>query len=69
MTAGNPLGIGVVGAGRWANLAHLPGWARDERCRIVGVCDREPERAAAAADQYGAAVVTLPLDGEGGAAR
>jgi predicted dehydrogenase len=58
MTAGKPLGIGVVGAGRWANLAHLPGWARDERCRIVGVCDREPERAAAAGDQYGAAVVT-----------
>ena len=58
MTAGNQLGIGVVGAGRWAGLAHLPGWARDERCRIVGICDREPERAAAAADQYGAAVVT-----------
>ena len=58
MTAGHRLGIGVVGAGRWAGLAHLPGWARDERCRIVGICDREPERAAAAADQYGAAVVT-----------
>ena len=58
MTAGHQLGIGVVGAGRWAGLAHLPGWARDERCRIVGICDREPERAAAAADQYGAAVVT-----------
>ena len=43
------LGIGVVGAGRWAGLAHLPGWARDERCRIVGVCDREPGRAPAAA--------------------
>ena len=58
MTAGHKLGIGVVGAGRWAGLAHLPGWARDERCRIVGICDREPERAAAAADQYGATVVT-----------
>ena len=58
MTAGHKLGIGVVGAGRWAGLAHLPGWARDERCRIVGICDCEPERAAAAADQYGAAVVT-----------
>ena len=58
MTAGHRLGIGVVGAGRWAGLAHLPGWARDERCRIVGICDREPQRAAAAADQYGAAVVT-----------
>jgi predicted dehydrogenase len=48
----------VVGAGRWAGLAHLPGWARDDRCRIVGVCDREPERAAAAAERYGAEVVT-----------
>ncbi len=56
--AGQRLGIGVVGAGRWASLAHLPGWARDERCRIVGVCDRDPERAAAAAGRYGAAVTT-----------
>ncbi|HTS95003.1 MAG TPA: Gfo/Idh/MocA family oxidoreductase [Streptosporangiaceae bacterium] len=56
--AGQRLGIGVVGAGRWASLAHLPGWARDERCRIVGVCDRDPERAAAAAARYGAAVTT-----------
>jgi predicted dehydrogenase len=52
------LGVGVVGAGRWANLAHLPGWARDERCQIVGVCDTEPERAAAAAGQFGAQVAT-----------
>jgi predicted dehydrogenase len=58
MTAGNQLGIGVVGAGRWAGLAHLPGWARDERCRIVGICDRDPERAAAAAERYHPAVVT-----------
>ena len=52
------LGVGVVGAGRWAGLAHLPGWARDERCTIVGICDREPGRAAAAAERYGAAVAT-----------
>jgi predicted dehydrogenase len=56
--AGQRLGIGVVGVGRWAGLAHLPGWARDDRCRIVGVCDREPERAAAAAERYGAEVAT-----------
>jgi predicted dehydrogenase len=56
--AGQRLGVGVVGAGRWAGLAHLPGWARDERCRIVGVCDRDPERAAAAAERYGAEVAT-----------
>jgi predicted dehydrogenase len=56
--AGERLGVGVVGAGRWANLAHLPGWARDQRCRIVAVCDREPDRAAAAARQYGAELAT-----------
>ena len=58
MAARERLGVGVVGAGRWAGLAHLPGWARDERCRIVGVCDREPDRAAAAAERYGAAIAT-----------
>jgi predicted dehydrogenase len=56
--AGQRLGVGVVGAGRWAGLAHLPGWARDARCRIVGVCDREPDRARAAADRYDAEIAT-----------
>jgi predicted dehydrogenase len=55
---GKRLGIGVVGAGRWANMAHLPGWARDERCQIVGICDREPDRAAAAGREFGAQVIT-----------
>jgi predicted dehydrogenase len=58
MSEGGRLGIGVIGAGRWAGLAHLPGWARDERCRIVGICDRELDRAAAAAERFGAPVVT-----------
>jgi Oxidoreductase family, NAD-binding Rossmann fold len=56
--AGKRLGVGVIGTGRWANLAHLPGWRRDERCEIVAVCDRELDRAAAAAKEFGAAVVT-----------
>ena len=56
--AGERLGVGVVGAGRWAGLAHLPGWARDERCRIVGVCDLDQERAAAAAGRFGAEIAT-----------
>jgi predicted dehydrogenase len=55
---GRKLGVAVIGAGRWANMAHLPGWARDERCQIVGVCDIDAERAAAVAQQYGAAVAT-----------
>ncbi len=52
------LGIGVIGAGRWANLAHLPGWARDDRCQIVGICDLDADRAAAAAATFGAEVAT-----------
>ena len=55
---GRKLGLAVVGAGRWANLAHLPGWARDDRCQIVGVCDIDTGAVAAAAQQYGAAVAT-----------
>ena len=56
--AGERLGIGVVGAGRWANWAHLPGWKRDERCQIVGVCDEDLDRARAAGEAFGATVVT-----------
>jgi predicted dehydrogenase len=55
---GTSLGIGVIGAGRWANLAHLPGWARDERCRIVAVCDIDLELAQAAAERFGARIAT-----------
>ena len=33
------LRVGVIGAGRWANMAHLPGWQRDPRCELVAVCD------------------------------
>ena len=60
--AGERLGIGVIGAGRWANWAHLPGWKRDERCEIVAVCDRELDRAKAAADKFGAKVVTADYE-------
>jgi predicted dehydrogenase len=55
------LGIGVAGAGRWANLAHLPGWARDPRCRVVGVCDTAPARAGAAAARFDAPVATTDI--------
>src|SRR5258707_11973861 len=56
--AGKRLGVGVIGAGRWANWAHLPGWARDERCEVVAICDREAGRAGAAAREFGVPVVS-----------
>jgi predicted dehydrogenase len=56
--AGDRLGIGVIGAGRWANWAHLPGWARDSRCAVVGICDQDLDRARAAGERFGAELVT-----------
>jgi predicted dehydrogenase len=56
--AGDKLGVGVIGAGRWANWAHLPGWVRDPRCELVGVCDVDLDRAQAAKDKFGAKVAT-----------
>ncbi len=37
--------VGVLGAGRWAQMAHIPGWQRDPRCDVVVVCDPEQSRA------------------------
>jgi len=56
--AGKRLGVGVIGAGRWANWAHLPGWVRDDRCQLVGVCDQDLDRARKAGQEFGAQVVT-----------
>lgn len=40
------LRIAVLGAGRWAAFAHIPGWQRDPRCEVVVICDPLRERAA-----------------------
>ncbi len=56
--AGKRLGVGVIGAGRWASWAHLPGWRRDGRCDLIAICDRDLDRARSAADRYGARGVT-----------
>ena len=49
-----PVRVAVLGAGRWAMIAHLPGWARDPRAEIVAVCDVDPALAAEAAAAFGA---------------
>jgi predicted dehydrogenase len=48
------LGVGVIGANRWAQSAHLPGYAAHERVDLVAICDVIPERAAALKQQFGA---------------
>jgi predicted dehydrogenase len=44
--------VGVLGAGTWARSAHLPGYRRDPRCRVVAVCDVEIDRACDAARAF-----------------
>ena len=31
--------VGVLGAGAWAEFAHLPGYKRDPRCELVAIAD------------------------------
>jgi predicted dehydrogenase len=44
--------VGVLGAGAWARGAHLPGYRRDPRCRIVAIADTQPDRARDAAREF-----------------
>ena len=47
------LRIGVIGAGRWAASAHLPGWTRSPLGDVVCICDIDRDLASARADQFG----------------
>ena len=53
MDQNRKLRIGVLGAGRWAERAHIPGWQRDGRAEVVVLGDVEREPAAALAVQFG----------------
>jgi predicted dehydrogenase len=47
-----PLRVGVLGAGAWALGAHLPGYQRDPRCRVVAIADPQTHLAEAAARRF-----------------
>jgi len=44
--------VAVVGAGRWAQMAHIPGWQRDPRAEVVALADVSETALAAAAEQF-----------------
>jgi predicted dehydrogenase len=52
MTAGK-LAVAVVGTGRWARVAHIPGWQREPRAQVVALADVDPAALAEAASQFG----------------
>lgn len=47
------LRVGVIGAGRWAASAHLPGYVRSPLCDVVAICDRDEDLAKQRAGQFG----------------
>jgi predicted dehydrogenase len=49
------LRVAVLGAGAWARHAHIPGWQRDPRARVVTICDPSRELAEAYASDFGIA--------------
>ena len=53
MSSPGTIRVGVLGAGAWARLAHLPGFKRDTRCEIVAIADPQEDLARAAASQFG----------------
>jgi predicted dehydrogenase len=58
MTTSDIVRVGVLGAGAWARGAHLPGYKRDPRCRLVAIADVERDRAADAAREFEIPTVT-----------
>ncbi len=52
MTDQRIIRVGVLGAGAWARGAHLPGYRRDPRCRVVAIADSEIDRAREAAREF-----------------
>ena len=45
MSAPKKVRVGVLGAGAWAEFAHLPGYIRDSRCELVAIADPVVEKA------------------------
>jgi predicted dehydrogenase len=52
------LRVAVVGAGSWAQRAHIPGWQRDPRAEVVALADVAAGPLAAAAEKFGVARTT-----------
>ena len=50
--------VGVIGTGGFANFAHMPGYQAHPKAKIAGVCDIILDRAKAAAERFGAEIVT-----------
>src|SRR4029450_13565648 len=57
LTRNSVIRVGVLGPGAWARGAHLPGYRRDPRCKVVAIADVEIDRARDAAREFDIPVV------------
>ncbi|MBM3925240.1 MAG: Gfo/Idh/MocA family oxidoreductase [SAR202 cluster bacterium] len=48
------LRVGIIGAGRWAQFAHLPAWSRQQNVKLVWVCDIDEALAGQMSKEYNA---------------
>jgi predicted dehydrogenase len=53
------LNVGVLGAGAWANGAHIPGYQRDPRFNVAAVCDIKLQLAEETARKFDIPFVTV----------
>src|SRR3989304_6307368 len=59
------LRVAVLGAGKWAEHAHIPGWKRDPRVEVVVLADVVRERAEELGRQFSISAVTTDWQGAG----
>jgi predicted dehydrogenase len=52
MTTSEKVRVAVVGAGRWAQVAHIPGWQREPRAEVVALADVDAEVAGEVAAKF-----------------
>ena len=52
------LRVGVIGAGRWSGIAHLPGFKGSPLCELVMICDLDRELAESRAKEFDIPEVT-----------
>jgi len=52
MTTSERVRVAVVGAGRWAQAAHIPGWQREPQAEVVALADIDAEVAGEVAAKF-----------------
>ena len=56
------LRIGLIGVGAAAQVNHIPAWKKIEGVELVGLCDRDPEKAMRVAQKFGVPKVHARVD-------